>query len=116
MKNGAVKTTRLPHALTIALGQYFLNAQLAQEQLVSTTSRPDGSYEKTYRSGRPRNSDLDTARVFDATPKTWGVQRCGQSFWFTVPKLKKHHYYTDVYLWPMARIDLKQWTRRTDIT
>lgn len=99
-----MKQTKLPYGLTIALGQYFLNSQLAREQLVCKTFKSDGVVEKLFRSGRTRDRDADSARVFAAVPKGWHAIRCAGSFWFTPPLLKNSHYYIDQELWPLARV------------
>jgi len=100
-------TTRLPHQLTIALGQYFLNYQLHQPQNVGSESRHVGGKLVTtqiIKQGRDWDKTADLLRIANALPKGWSYQACSGTFWIMSPNVKKHHYYIHNEIWPRAEI------------
>lgn len=101
-----MKTIKLPYPVTVALGQYFLNSQLANDQLIGQSFKTENGVrvvEKTYRSGRPRVSTEDAERVFSALPKGWGASKIAGTFFLT-PKSGKKTYEIDTNIWPLAKI------------
>lgn len=101
------RATRLPHQLTIALGQYFLNYQLSQPQNTGFTIQTIGG--KTVKTehvedGREWDKQADLERIALALPRRWCYQACAGTFWITSPNIRKHHYYIHQDIWPNAEI------------
>jgi hypothetical protein len=98
------RTIKLPNALTIALGQYFLNRQLANPQTTCVTYHGDGTTSRQIREGRKWDKNADCDRLSNALPQGWHFSATAGTFWITSPRTKKHHYYTNENLWPLAEV------------
>ena len=99
------KTISLPAAITIAVGQYYLNRQLANKQLVSHTIRPDGTKLEEWRNGKPWNKDADLDRISESCRKhKFGYQAFAGTFWFHTSRAKTRTYLMEQSSWPLAQI------------
>lgn len=98
------RLSRLPNELTIALGQYFLNRQLANPQTVAITCHSDGTRTVETRDGRKWDKNADFDRICSKLPVGWHLQACAGTFWITTPSLKCNHYYANENTWPLAEV------------
>jgi hypothetical protein len=99
-----VKMKKLPNAVTIALGQYFLKYQLSQPQIGGRTTHPDGSVDTITHSGTPWDKNACLAEITESLPKDWTYQACAGSFWLMSARMTKIHYYITNSTWPLAEI------------
>ena len=100
------KTIRLPNALTIAFGQYFLNYQLSKPQTSLVRINSDGTKTTETTKGRHWDKNADLERISASMPKGWVYQPCAGTFWIFPAKVKKHHYYMHCNIWPLAEMRL----------
>lgn len=103
MENSTMKTTKLPNALTIALGQYFLSWANSNPHEIGSTHSSSGT-SIHYSTSRPWNKDLCLYRIKNSLPSGWGYEACAGSFWIHKKGNKKTHYYIDTETWPLAEI------------
>lgn len=98
-----MKKIKLPNALTIALGQYFMSRALATPHKIG--EHWSGN-ERTVTFSEARRWDKDGAleRISDSLPKGWGYQASAGTFWIYKAGNKKTHYYTHEELWPLAEV------------
>lgn len=101
------KTIKLPNALTIAIGQYFLSWAVANPHMIGSTYK-GGLTEITYSVQRPWNKEECFKRIDAILPEGWGYQACAGSFWIFKKGNKKTHYYIDNETWPLAEIRLNK--------
>ncbi len=97
------KTIKLPNALTIALGQYFLSYAVANSHMTGSTHSTEG-VSIHYSPQRPWNKEKCLDRINAALPKGWGYQACAGSFWLFKKGNTKTHYYIHNETWPLAEV------------
>lgn len=101
------KTIKLPNALTIALGQYYLTRALATPHKIGATWNGNNST-VTFSEARPWDKEGALKRVSDSLPKGWGYQASAGTFWIFKKGNKKTHYFIHDKLWPVAEIRLNR--------
>lgn len=98
-----MKKIKLPNALTIALGQYFMSRALATPHQIGANWNGNEK-SVTFSEARNWNKDLCLERITSSLPKGWGYQACAGTFWIYKAGNKKTHYYTHEEIWPLAEV------------
>lgn len=95
-----VKNPRIPAAMIIALGQYFMGQLKTNPQLISKTI-VNGIKSEEWREGLPWNKEEAIKRIEAATPKhvTWSA--IAGTFWIHRQK-SKWVYEISKETWPLA--------------
>lgn len=95
------KTLRLPNALTIALGEYFVRRGEAREQVSCTRISSDGTTTKEYSPAKHWDKTGLLEKISKSLPKGWGYRACAGTFLFSRSGCK-NCYKIDETSWPLA--------------
>jgi hypothetical protein len=98
-----MKTIKLPNALTIAIGQYYVERARSRPHQISQSW--DGK-KTTITYSKPAYWDKEKSleRISEVLPRGCGYQAVAGSFWISKAGNKKTHYYINEELWPFAEI------------
>jgi hypothetical protein len=97
-----MKTCKLPNALTIAIGEYYVRRAEADERVISR-SFCAGEETKTFSQRKDWDKKGLLNKITATLPKGWGYQACAGTFWFNREGCR-NTYKVNETTWPKAEI------------